>query len=195
MLNKHPHVLAICSTLLILAMACSFSPQAAVNTTDTPPPTSTITPLPTPELPTSTPTILVFPTIGVQETMIIVLTKDQPGATAGGELVAPGRGRQSYTLFLIDTSDFQDGGVLKFQVELGTGDSNASFDLFPEGVAIPTEGRALESVATLYDLPRGSRGTMSYQFSVGQVFQFGATGNWFSTPGSTNTFTFTVTVE
>lgn len=193
MSRKHPPIPAFLSMMLLFAAACSLSPQALVEITDTP--SSTATSFPTPQPPTSTPTIPVLPTIAAQETMTIVLTKNQPSANAGGELVAPGRGRQSYTLFLIDTSDFNGGGILKFRVTLGTGESDASFDLFPEGVAIPTEGRALESVATLYDLPRGGSGTLSYQFSVGQVFQFGATGNWFSPLGSTNTFSFTVTVE
>ncbi|NOH01082.1 MAG: hypothetical protein HND47_03465 [Chloroflexi bacterium] len=174
-------------TLILSGIACGFSPQPV--STDTPMPTS-----PPPATPTSEPPTAV-PSASPDEPRTLVLTRSQPSASAEGELVAPGREKQKYTLFLVDTRDFQNGGTITFEITLGTGESDASFDLFPEGVPIPTEGRALDSVATLYDLPRGSSGTMSYTFAAGQVFQFGASGNWFSPEGTTNTFTFTVTVK
>lgn len=169
--------------LIAVGMACGLSSQAAAPTPE--PPTS---------VPTSAPPTAV-PFAKPDQPVTLVLTRDQPSASAEGELIAPGREKQKYTLVLIDTGDFQNGGIIQFEIALGTGESDGSFDLFPEGVPIPTEGRALDSVATLYDLPRASRGMMSYKFTAGQVFQFGATGNWFSREGATNTFSFTVTVE
>lgn len=125
----------------------------------------------------------------------IILTHEQPTATATGELTAPGYEKQSYTIFRLDVTEFSEGGTLVFEVQLGDGESDGSFDLFPEDAPIPTEGRAEDSLAALYDLKRGERGTMRYQFPSGQVFQFGATGNWFSREGATNTFTLTIRVE
>lgn len=125
----------------------------------------------------------------------IILTRDQPAATATGELTAPGYEKQSYTVFFLDTTDFSEGGTLIVEVQLGDGESDGSFDLFPEGAPIPTEGRAEDSIAALYDLKRGERGTLRYPFASGQVFQFGATGNWFSREGATNTYTLTIRVE
>lgn len=125
----------------------------------------------------------------------IILTHEQPAASAAGELTAPGYEKQNYTVFFLDTTDFSEGGTLIIEVQLGDGESDGSFDLFPQDVPIPTEGRAEDSLAALYDLKRGERGTMRYQFPSGQVFQFGATGNWFSREGATNTFTLTIRVE
>jgi len=125
----------------------------------------------------------------------IVLTHAQPSHSAEGSLTAPGHGKQSYTVYYLDTTDFTEGGTLTIQISLGEGESDASFDLFPADAPIPTEGRAEESIAALYDLKRGESGSLSYQFSTGQVFQFGATGNWFSREGATNTFEMTVSVR
>lgn len=125
----------------------------------------------------------------------IILTHEQPTATVTGELTAPGYEKQSYTIFSLDTTDFSEGGTLIVEVQLDDGESDGSFDLFPQGAPIPTEGRAEDSLAALYDLKRGERGTMRYQFESGQVFQFGATGNWFSREGATNSFTLTIRVE
>ena len=125
----------------------------------------------------------------------IILTYEQPTATVAGELTAPGYEKQSYTVFFLDTTDFSEGGTLVVEVQLDDGESDGSFDLFPEGAPIPTEGRAEDSLASLYDLRRGERGTFRYQFESGQVFQFGATGNWFSREGATNTFTLIIRVE
>ncbi|MCK6585151.1 MAG: hypothetical protein L6Q49_18795 [Anaerolineales bacterium] len=47
----------------------------------------------------------------------------------------------------------------------------------------------------MYDLKRGESGILRYEFTSGQVFQFGATGNWFSPENATNTFTIIAKVE
>ncbi len=125
----------------------------------------------------------------------IVLTKVDPAAHASDTLVAPGRGYQKYTLYRIDTRDFTAGGKLILTISLGAEGCNASFDLFSEGALIPEEGRPTTSVAHVYDVGAGGEGSLEYRFSRGQVFQFGATGNWFSPAGATNTYSFTAAVE
>ncbi|NWG06406.1 MAG: hypothetical protein HXY35_06925 [Chloroflexi bacterium] len=126
---------------------------------------------------------------------VLVLTHAQPKGTAEGVLTAPGHGKQNFTIVPIDVTDFQSGGTLTVEITLGNGESDGSFDLFPEGAVIPTEGRVENSVAALYDLKHGESGTLTYKFDSGQVFQFGATGNWFSREGATNTFTVTAMVD
>jgi len=125
----------------------------------------------------------------------IVLTKAEPSASASDTLVAPGRGYQKYTLYSIDTKDFPAGGTLKIAISVGAEGCNASFDLFPEGASIPEEGRAGTSIAHVYDVGAGGEATLEYRFTRGQVFRFGATGNWFSPAGATNTYSFDATAS
>ena len=124
----------------------------------------------------------------------IVLTRLRTSGEGEGILIAPGRGKQRYTVFYIDNKDFINGGTLVIEITLGKGESNASFDLFPEGVPIPTKGRPHGSVAHQYDVSRGKTVKMALRFSRGQIFQFGATGNWLSPEGSRNSYRFSARV-
>jgi uncharacterized caspase-like protein len=125
----------------------------------------------------------------------IVLDKARPSASARGVLMAPGNGSQNHTVCSIDTSSFLSGGTLTISIDVGNGESNASFDLFPEGMPLPTTGRPNGTLAGAYDVSRGTKSrTITYKFTKGQVFQFGAEGNWFSRKDSTNDFSFTATV-
>jgi hypothetical protein len=121
---------------------------------------------------------------------LVVLKQSNRAADGHGELVAPGHGKHRYTLIAIDTTDFPAGGTLEVEVTVGPGESDASFDLFPSGVPVPTEGYPRGSVAHQYDLPRGGTARLWYRFAQGQVFQLGAEGNWFSREGAGNTFRF-----
>lgn len=172
-------------SLVMLGSACSStSPRNAGD----PKPTTTANAAK--ETPTAAPV-----NESAQSTNALVLTRAQPSGTAEGALTAPGHGRQNFTIIPIDVTDFRSGGTLTIEVALGDGESDGSFDLFPDGAVIPTEGRVTNSVATLYDLKHGESGTLTYKFASGQVFQFGATGNWFSREGAVNAFTITASVE
>jgi hypothetical protein len=129
------------------------------------------------------------------EANTIVLSPSHFSAATEGCLTAPGNGYQDYTIVLIDTRAFPNGGKLVMTVGLGSGGSDGSFDLFLEGTDIPTKGKPDRSVAHIWDLGREHNATMEYRFSAGQVFQFGATGNWMSPKGTTNTFSLSVAVE
>ena len=106
-----------------------------------------------------------------------------------GVLVAPGQGKQMYNVHEIDVTAFDNGGILLVDITMSDGESAGSFDLFPEGVPLP-HGTPEGSVARSYDVPSGESRTMTLQFDKGQVFRFGASGNWFSEKGTTNEFTF-----
>jgi uncharacterized protein (TIGR03067 family) len=117
----------------------------------------------------------------------LVLTKSNPMAEGHGDLEAPGHGKHRYTLLDIDTSDFPSGATLEIEITVGNGESAGSFDLFPQNLPIPTEGYP-QSVAHEYDVPPAATVKFSHQFYQGQVFQFGAEGNWFSRKGAGNHF-------
>jgi hypothetical protein len=119
-----------------------------------------------------------------------------PGSSFDGQgaLVAPGRWKHNYRTIRLDTSRFPNGGTLHIKITLGNGASDASFDLYPMGAPLPTDGFA-KSLAHAWDVPRGSSAKIDYRFDHGEVLLLGAEGNWNSKAGTTNTYNFAVNVE
>ncbi len=120
-----------------------------------------------------------------------------PGAATGsgrGELRGAGTGKQDYAITRIDTRAFSNGGLLEVGITMGPGESAGSFDLFEEDVDVPEDPGSQEqlrmshSLAHSYDVQPTMRGQLVHLFQTGEVFQLGATGNWFSRQGAQNTF-------
>lgn len=130
-------------------------------------------------------------------------------ARFSGRLIAPGYRKQRYEVTCIVVPGYLIGaggqaygetlaepgsGKLTLSIKVGGGASNASFDVFPAGVAIPTDVPR-GSIAGRYDIRKGR--STSMRLSVGpkaHVFNFGATGNWFSDEGTTNSYSVEVTL-
>lgn len=119
-----------------------------------------------------------------------------PGSTATGQgtVVAPGRGKHSYLSTNLDATQFTNGGVLHITITVGDGPSEASFDLYPQGLPLPSEGFP-NSLAGVHNIQGGAGAKIDYHFSHGGVFQFAAEGSWNSKPGDKNTYSFVVDVE
>jgi hypothetical protein len=115
-------------------------------------------------------------------------------STGQGTLVAPGRGKHSYQIILLDASRFVSGGTIHITVTLGDGESEGSFDLYPQGLALPSDGLP-NSLANAVNIHKGSGAKINYRFAHGTVFQFGAEGSWNSKAGATNTYNFVVDVD
>jgi hypothetical protein len=118
-----------------------------------------------------------------------------PGTTSTGQgtVVAPGRGKHGYLVTNLDATRFSKGGVLHITITVGAGASEASFDLYPQGANLPSEGLP-NSLTGAHNVRSGAGAKMDYRFSHGGVFQFAAEGSWNSKPGDTNTYTFVVDV-
>jgi hypothetical protein len=118
-----------------------------------------------------------------------------PGSTSTGQgmLVAPGRGKHSYRVILLDASRFANGGTIHITITVGDGESEGSFDLYPQGLPLPSEGFP-NSLANAVNIRSASGAKITYRFAHGTVFQFGAEGSWNSKAGATNTYTFVVDV-
>ncbi len=119
-----------------------------------------------------------------------------PGSSSTGQgtLVAPGRGKHSYRVILLDASRFVNGGTIHITITEGDGESEASFDLYPQGLPLPSEGLP-NSLANAYNVGSGSGGKINYRFAHGTVFQFAAEGSWNAKAGATNTYSFVVDVD
>jgi hypothetical protein len=115
-------------------------------------------------------------------------------AKGQGTLVAPGHKKQAYTPFAVDLRKY-DHGKLIILVQLARGESAGSFDLYPPGAVLPTDGDPVEAVTSAWDVSPGAAVTLWYPFSSPGRYTFGATGNWMSRVGSRNTFTFSAYVE
>ena len=119
-----------------------------------------------------------------------------PGTTSTGQgtLVAPGRGKHSYQVILLDASRFASGGTIHIMITVGNGESEASFDLYPQGLPLPTEGFP-SSLARAANIHSASGAKINYRFAHGAVFQLAAEGSWNAKPGATNTYSFVVDVD
>jgi len=119
-----------------------------------------------------------------------------PGSSSTGQgtLVAPGRGKHSYRVIMLDASRFVNGGTIHITITLGDGESEASFDLYPQGLPLPSEGLP-KSLANAVNIRSGSGTKINYRFTHGTVFQFGAEGSWNAKAGATNTYSVVVDVD
>ena len=115
-------------------------------------------------------------------------------ATGQGTLLAPGRGKHSYRVILLDASRFVNGGTIHIAITVGEGESEASFDLYPQGLTLPSEGLP-NSLASAVNIRSGSGAKINYHFAHGTVFQFGAEGSWNAKAGATNTYSFVIDVD
>lgn len=100
----------------------------------------------------------------------------------------PERGHQDYTVVKIDATAFENGGMLTIEIRVGSGKAAGSFDLFHGNSELPTEGTPDNPLAHEWGISPGETAIIAYRFDQGQVFQLGATGDWFSEKGSVNAF-------
>jgi hypothetical protein len=119
-----------------------------------------------------------------------------PGSSSTGQgtLVAPGRGKHSYQVIQLDASRFVNGGTIHITITVGDGESEASFDLYPQGLPLPSEGLP-NSLANAVNIRSGSGAKINYRFAHGTVFQFAAEGSWNAKAGATNTYSFVADVD
>ncbi len=109
-------------------------------------------------------------------------------------LRAPKYGEQDYNVVTIDTTAFEDGGVLMIDIRVGSAKSGGSFDLFDGDTELPTKGIPTQALNSVWDIPSGQIGKIRYPFDEGKVFQLGATGTWFSGKGNVNAFSAKISV-
>ena len=119
-----------------------------------------------------------------------------PGSSSTGQgtLVAAGRGKHSYRVIMLDARRFVNGGTIHITITVGDGESEASFDLYPQGLPLPSEGFP-NSLANAWNIRSASGAKINYRFAHGTVFQFAAEGSWNSKAGAKNTYSFVVQVD
>ena len=132
--------------------------------------------------------------IAVSEGLKVILTGEKLEQEILNIFQAPGHGFQDYTVVEIDATAFENGGLLTIDISVGHAEVAGSFDLFAGDSKLPTAGMP-NALASAWGISPGGTERITYPFDRGQSFQFGATGDWFSTKGSTNAFLATISVE
>ena len=107
----------------------------------------------------------------------------------------PEAGYQDYTVVEIDTTAFEDGGMLTIDIWVGDAEASGSFDLYSGDSELPTKGMPDGALTSAWDISPGKSGIIMYPFDRGQRFKLGATGNWFSEKGSINAFLAKISIE
>jgi hypothetical protein len=127
---------------------------------------------------------------------LIELTPTESTASFTVVVVAPGEMVQDYRGFDLDVSAFTTGGTISISGTVGPSGSQGSFDLYPACTVFPTAGYPNGTLGGAYNITDGSAWSITpYDFPAGeQLFHFGATGNWGSTLGTTNTVNVTISV-
>ena len=125
----------------------------------------------------------------------VVLNKSQPAQEVIDIFRAPGNEKQDYTVVNIDTTSFQDGGLLNIDIHVGSAEAYGSFDLFDENTDLPTEGIPEAALESAWGIEPNTSDSIKYRFEYGKIFKLGATGDWDSKEGDINAFHAKITVK
>ncbi len=125
----------------------------------------------------------------------VVLDKSHPSKEVLDIFRAPGSEKQDYTVLNIDTTAFQDGGLLSIDIQVGGAKAYGSFDLFDEDAELPTEGIPDEALESAWGIEPDTSDNIKYRFEKGKIFKLGATGDWYSNKGDINAFHAIISVK
>lgn len=131
----------------------------------------------------------------VVNSLKIALTHERPEQEVLNIFRTPESGYQDYTAIEIDTTAFEDGGMLIIDISVGGAEPAGSFDLYSGDSELPTEGVPQGVLGSAWGVPPCKTGIIKYPFERGGFFKLGVTGDWFSEKGSINAFLAKVSVK
>ena len=126
----------------------------------------------------------------------IILTREHPSQKVLDTFRTPICSHHDYTIVVIDTRAFENGGTLTIDIELGRGDSDGSFYLINSDTEFPTtEGIPREDLLASAWSESGETGQITYRFDQGQLFKLGAIGYSSEEIETVNAFQAKISVE
>ena len=127
----------------------------------------------------------------------IILTSEHPSQKVLDTFRTPICGHHDYTIVVIDTRAFENGGTLTIDIELGRGDSDGSFYLINGDTEFPiTEGIPHEDLLASAWSESGETGQIKHRFDQGQLFKLGVIGqDWDKEEAPINAFQAKISVE
>ncbi|MDE0424156.1 MAG: hypothetical protein OXN25_04735 [Candidatus Poribacteria bacterium] len=125
----------------------------------------------------------------------IVLSREQPSGTVLGTFRIPIVGHQDWTVVMIDTTAFGNGGTLTIDVEIGREDGEAAFFLLDGDKELPTEETLPKDKITWVWGEPGDTRQIKHRFNKGQLFKLGVIGAWVRDEPCINAFHAKISVE
>jgi len=143
-----------------------------------------------------------------------ILTPEQPSHEVVDTFRTPEVIHQDYTVVYIDTTAFEDGGILTIDIQVGRDEAIGSFHLLDGDKKLPIEKvpdgidsaewnskkndeykKPLDALTRVRGIFPGKTGQITYQFSRGQRFKLCVTGNQWGGIGDINAFHAKISVE
>ena len=120
----------------------------------------------------------------------ITLNSEEPSQDVFDVFRTPVVGFQDYTVVVIDTRAFENGGTLTIDIETGRADAEGCFYLVDGDNDLPTTERVTKYMVLAQKwLEPDETGKLTHRFDRGQFFKLGATGaHSRSEKGSINAF-------
>ena len=127
----------------------------------------------------------------------IILNSDKHTQDVLDVFRSPVVGYADYTVVIIDTRAFENGGTLTIDIETGRADADGYFYLVDDEDELPTTEKVTKDMVLARTwLEPDETGQLTYRFEQGQVFKLGATGcNYRVEKGNTNAFKARIFVE
>ena len=121
----------------------------------------------------------------------LILTNAQPSQKVLDTFSTPIGDHQHYTVVVIDTRSFENGGTLTIEIEVGRGDGDGTFYLFDGDKTLPTK----EGILKWAWSASSETGQITHRFDQGQLFKLGVTGYSDEEETCVNAFLIKVSVE
>lgn len=125
----------------------------------------------------------------------LILARESPSQEVLDVFRTPTVGYQDYTVVVIDTTAFENGGELTIDIEVGRDEGEGGFYLFDGDNDLSTDEKAPKDMLAWTWCESGATRQITHRFYRGQPFRLGATGHWDRDAPCINAFRATVSVR
>ena len=125
----------------------------------------------------------------------LILTRESSLQEVLDVFRTPTVGYQDYTVVMVDTTDFENGGTLVIDIEVGRDEGSGGFYLFDGDSELSTDEETPKDRLAWMWVDSGTTGQMTRRFERGQLFKLGVTGDWEREEPCVNAFRATASVQ